>query len=81
MEKIKDRCIKKAVVFSIITICVFVAVAPAVTSQVETNENDMDVIVCTEGGSNGWIREDVNNLGSVEFWDLVAISLHYGESG
>jgi len=31
-------------------------------------------------GSNGWVREDVDNNGEVEFWDLVEIVKHYGDT-
>ena len=31
-------------------------------------------------GSNGWVREDVDNDGAVGFWDIMAVAGHYGES-
>jgi len=31
-------------------------------------------------GSNGWIREDVDNNGVVDFWDLVEVVKYYGDS-
>ena len=31
-------------------------------------------------GSNGWVREDVDNSGAVGFWDIMAVAGYYGES-
>jgi uncharacterized repeat protein (TIGR02543 family) len=33
-----------------------------------------------ESGSNGWIREDVDNNGTIQVLDLVCLSNHYAES-
>jgi hypothetical protein len=33
----------------------------------------------SQSGSNGWIREDVDNNGEIQVLDLVCVSNHYGE--
>jgi hypothetical protein len=36
-------------------------------------------LMYNDAGSNGWVREDVNNDGKVHFMDLVQISLAYND--
>ena len=44
--------------------------------------NDMDLISESYGetGSNGWIREDVDNNGCIQVLDFVLSAQHYQES-